>query len=120
MSKYDVYGIGNALVDIEYHTSIEKLTELGIEKGLIKTVEADSKDGDIKVINFITVDAGCKMLGGKDSPIDKSTYYRGAKSGRFPKTVSIGPNSVRLIEHECEAVCKQRIAERDAFEPETT
>ena len=39
MKKYDVYGIGNALVDIEYHTSVEKLTELGIEKGLMTLID---------------------------------------------------------------------------------
>lgn len=39
MKKYDVYGIGNALVDIEYHTSIEKLSELDIEKGLMTLID---------------------------------------------------------------------------------
>ncbi len=39
MKKHDVYGIGNALVDIEYHTSIEKLVELGIEKGLMTLID---------------------------------------------------------------------------------
>jgi sugar/nucleoside kinase (ribokinase family) len=39
MKKYDVYGIGNALVDIEYRTSNEKLTELGIEKGLMTLID---------------------------------------------------------------------------------
>ncbi len=39
MKKYDVYGIGNALVDIEYHTSIEKLSELGIEKGSMTLID---------------------------------------------------------------------------------
>ncbi len=39
MKKYDVYGIGNALVDIEYHTSLEKLNELDIEKGLMTLID---------------------------------------------------------------------------------
>jgi sugar/nucleoside kinase (ribokinase family) len=39
MKKYNVYGIGNALVDIEYHTSVEKLTELGIEKGVMTLID---------------------------------------------------------------------------------
>ena len=33
MKKYDVYAIGNALVDIEYHANPQRLTELNIEKG---------------------------------------------------------------------------------------
>ena len=39
MNKYDVYGIGNALVDIEYHSSSEKLAELGIAKGLMTLID---------------------------------------------------------------------------------
>ena len=33
MTKYDVYGIGNALVDIEYRVADEDLRKLNIEKG---------------------------------------------------------------------------------------
>lgn len=40
MSKrYHVYGVGNALVDIEVETSAEQLAELGVEKGLMTLVE---------------------------------------------------------------------------------
>ena len=34
MKKYDVYAIGNALVDIEYRSTPHKLIELGIDKGV--------------------------------------------------------------------------------------
>jgi len=44
MSKYKVYGIGNALVDIEYHTSDEKLNELGIEKGLMTLIDEQQQN----------------------------------------------------------------------------
>ena len=44
MKKYDVYGIGNALVDIEYHTSVEKLAELGIEKGLMTLIDEQKQN----------------------------------------------------------------------------
>ncbi len=44
MSKYNVYGIGNALVDIEYHTSDEKLNELGIEKGLMTLIDEQKQN----------------------------------------------------------------------------
>ena len=44
MSKYNVYGIGNALVDIEYHTSDEKLSELGIEKGLMTLIDEQQQN----------------------------------------------------------------------------
>jgi sugar/nucleoside kinase (ribokinase family) len=39
MKNYDVYAIGNALVDIEYHTSPEKLTELTVEKGVMVLID---------------------------------------------------------------------------------
>ncbi len=39
MKKYDVYAIGNALVDIEYHADDSKLNELGIEKGLMTLID---------------------------------------------------------------------------------
>lgn len=39
--KYDVYGIGNALVDMEFLVSDEFLTKNNIEKGLMTLVEAD-------------------------------------------------------------------------------
>lgn len=46
MKKYDVYALGNALVDIEYHTSVEKLTELGIEKGVMTLID-ESKQSSL-------------------------------------------------------------------------
>jgi sugar/nucleoside kinase (ribokinase family) len=37
---YDVYGIGNALVDIEYTVSEDQLTELSIDKGVMTLVDS--------------------------------------------------------------------------------
>jgi sugar/nucleoside kinase (ribokinase family) len=39
MKKYDVYAIGNALVDIEYHATAHKLVELGIDKGVMTLID---------------------------------------------------------------------------------
>jgi sugar/nucleoside kinase (ribokinase family) len=39
MKKYDVYAIGNALVDIEYHATPHRLTELSIEKGVMTLID---------------------------------------------------------------------------------
>ena len=39
MKQYDVYGIGNALVDTEIHTDENFLQEAGIEKGLMTLVD---------------------------------------------------------------------------------
>lgn len=40
---YDVYSIGNALVDIEYRVTDEFLTEHGINKGMMTLVEEDAQ-----------------------------------------------------------------------------
>ena len=42
-----------------------------------------------------TVDAACKMVGG-DRPIDKSSYYRGAKKGYYEPPTKVGPNVSRV------------------------
>ena len=39
MSKFDVYAIGNALVDIEYHADALRLHELGIDKGVMTLID---------------------------------------------------------------------------------
>lgn len=41
MSKYDVYGIGNAIVDHEVLVTQADLDQLGIEKGVMTLIEAD-------------------------------------------------------------------------------
>ena len=48
MNKFDVYAIGNALVDIEYHTTAEQLAELGIEKGVMTLIDEAQQDGLIE------------------------------------------------------------------------
>lgn len=50
MNKYDVYAIGNALVDIEYHTDEHKLNELEIEKGLMTLIDEPRQNS---LINFL-------------------------------------------------------------------
>jgi sugar/nucleoside kinase (ribokinase family) len=39
MKKYDVYALGNALVDIEYHVEPETLKSLGIDKGVMTLID---------------------------------------------------------------------------------
>lgn len=48
MKKYDVYAIGNALVDIEYHAEESKLNELGIEKGLMTLIDEPKQNSLIR------------------------------------------------------------------------
>lgn len=48
MKKYDVYAIGNALVDIEYHTQDSQLHKLGIEKGLMTLIDETRQNSLIR------------------------------------------------------------------------
>ena len=43
MVKYDVYGIGNALVDMEYEVEVADLEALGIEKGVMTLVDEEQQ-----------------------------------------------------------------------------
>ncbi|MGK7891309.1 MAG: adenosine kinase [Leptolyngbyaceae cyanobacterium] len=44
MAKYDVYGLGNALVDIECEVEPAVLQELGIEKGVMTLLDEESQN----------------------------------------------------------------------------
>ena len=35
-------------------------------------------------IDPVTIDEACAIIGGKAKPIDRATYYRGVKAGRYP------------------------------------
>jgi len=49
--KYDVYGIGNALVDMEFEVTDEFLAEQKIEKGLMTLIEEDHQHQLLKNLN---------------------------------------------------------------------
>lgn len=40
---YDVYALGNALVDLEFHLNDKELLELGIEKGCMQLIDDDQR-----------------------------------------------------------------------------
>ena len=44
MPKYDVYAIGNALVDIEYHATVSQLENLGIDKGVMTLIDEQQQN----------------------------------------------------------------------------
>ena len=41
--NFDVYGLGNALVDMEFEVSPEFLEEMGIKKGLMTLVDGEDR-----------------------------------------------------------------------------
>ena len=40
MKKYDVFGIGNALVDVEYRVALEELESFELPRGMMTLVSA--------------------------------------------------------------------------------
>ena len=55
----------------------------------------DSDGPRLGKLGLGTLDAACKLVGG-DRPIDKSTYYRGVKSGHFEPPRKVAPNISRV------------------------
>ena len=44
MTQYDVYGLGNALLDIECEVTAEMLQDLGVEKGVMTLLDEESQN----------------------------------------------------------------------------
>jgi sugar/nucleoside kinase (ribokinase family) len=51
MTRYDVYGLGNALLDIEFEISPETLQDLGIDKGVMTLLDEASQDKIVSQLN---------------------------------------------------------------------
>jgi sugar/nucleoside kinase (ribokinase family) len=50
--QYNVYGIGNALVDMEFEVSPELLQELGIDKGVMTLVDENRQTELMEKLGF--------------------------------------------------------------------
>lgn len=59
MTTYDVYGLGNALVDIECEVSTELLEELGIDKGVMTLLEEADQHRIIQRLDGHPLKRGC-------------------------------------------------------------
>jgi len=79
MSKYDVYGLGNALVDMEFEISDQFLQDNGIDKGVMTLVDENQQH---ELIEQLNVFEGNKASGGSAantliavSSMGGSSYY---------------------------------------------
>ncbi|MHA7131248.1 adenosine kinase [Algoriphagus namhaensis] len=59
MKKYDVTGIGNALVDIEFKTNDQFFADNGVEKGLMTLVDEERQNALMQVINTAEAKKQC-------------------------------------------------------------
>lgn len=112
--KYDVYAIGNALVDMEFSVTTDFLSENGVEKGLMTLIEEDRQKELIqKLINDGAADVK-KQCGGSAANTVIAVSQFGGKSfysckvasddtGKFYLT-DLGSNGVdtKLTADTCE------------------
>ncbi len=59
MTKYDVYGLGNALLDIEFEVSPEVLQDLGIDKGVMTLLDEESQNKIVSHLDGTTKKRSC-------------------------------------------------------------
>jgi predicted DNA-binding transcriptional regulator AlpA len=45
---------------------------------------------------FLTIDQACRVIGGKERPISRASYYRGVRAGRYPKPIKISAQLSRV------------------------
>ncbi|MDF2159026.1 adenosine kinase [Algoriphagus sp. CAU 1675] len=77
MKKYDVAGIGNALVDIEFEVNDQFFADNGVEKGLMTLVDEDRQNHLMKTINH---DVAKKQAGGSAANTVVAVSQFGGKS----------------------------------------
>jgi hypothetical protein len=51
-------------------------------------------------MKFLTIKEACRKIGGDESPIHPSTFYRGVKAGLYPAPVHVSLNIARVNEGE--------------------
>lgn len=61
-------------------------------------------------IELVSLDEACAIVGGANSPINKATYYRGVKAGRYPAPVKVSPNVSRVNAPRLRQVLREMVA----------
>ena len=75
--KYDIYGIGNALVDKEFEVTEQFLQTAGIEKGMMSLIDAQQQ---MRLLAQLEQEFGLKKrAGGKVQP--RIVWWRRVNSG---------------------------------------
>jgi predicted DNA-binding transcriptional regulator AlpA len=65
----------------------------------------------MQIPNLLDRDEVCRLFGGT-RPIHPATLYRGARTGRYPRPVKVGPGTSRWLRSECEAALAAMVSER--------
>ena len=64
MKKYDIYGIGNALVDTEYEVDDAFISKAGVGKGLMTLIDSDERKRLLKLLEVEHEHRAIKQAGG--------------------------------------------------------
>jgi hypothetical protein len=58
---------------------------------------------------FVSIEEACRIIGGNESPVHPSTFYRGVRNGIYPAPVHPSPNVSRVVVSELAAAIRARI-----------
>jgi predicted DNA-binding transcriptional regulator AlpA len=72
-----------------------------------------TKDEALELIDEATA---CQMIGGQNSPISRSTLWRGVRTGRYPSPIKVGVCANRWRASEVIAVIEKAAAARSVVE----
>ena len=80
MKKYHVYGVGNALVDMEFEVEDKFFADYGIDKGLMTLVDEERQH---ELIGHLDAFEGKKASGGSAANTIIAVSYFGGNSFLF-------------------------------------
>jgi predicted DNA-binding transcriptional regulator AlpA len=63
--------------------------------------------------DLIDEDGACHVIGGRNTPIHRSTLWRGINAGRYSKPLKVGPNTNRWRRRELIACLQKAVAARN-------
>jgi sugar/nucleoside kinase (ribokinase family) len=93
MTHYDVYGLGNALLDIECEVEAQVLSELGIDKGVMTLLDEASQN---KILNHLGSCATKRTCGGSGANTIVAISQFGGKSFYSCKVANDEPGEYYL------------------------
>jgi sugar/nucleoside kinase (ribokinase family) len=93
MTRYDVYGLGNALLDVECEVEPEVLVELGIDKGVMTLLDEASQN---KILNHLGNCATKRTCGGSGANTIVAVSQFGGKAFYSCKVAKDEPGAYYL------------------------
>ena len=62
--------------------------------------------------DLVAIETVCRLIGGNETPIDKSTLYKGIRDGRFPAPIKLGTQTSRWLRSEILACLEKAASSR--------